>query len=297
MNIVRGVFVLVMAVGVVVTLGKVSLGHEESHGAAKSHHEGHHGEHHDGHHGEHHDAHHHDHHDGHHDGHHDHHDGFDRGDWYRHEWWNNQASWHHLPWHHWWHQPTTSEIGTWSAGWGLTTPTYYDYGPNGNVVYRNRNVYIDGGFAGTADAYTKSAIALANTSPVTNGADDQADAWLPLGTFAVLPNRGDTTSKQTLQLAINKTGSVSGALFDLPKATATPVQGSLDRATQRVAFDLGVKSGLVAEAGVYNLTKDKASLLVHKENEKPEVYTLVRLKTPPTDAKEEGHRPNAETKL
>ena len=217
-------------------------------------------------------------------------------DWYRHEWWRHQPSWHHYPWHHWWHHPTVHEIGSWSPGWGFTTPVYYDYCPQGNVVYRNGNVYVNNNLVGTTDAYTQSAIALANASPATDAAYDQVDTWLPLGTFAVLPKNGDTTPSRTLQLAIHKNGNISGVLFDLLKGKATPVRGSLDRATQRVAFDLGANSGLVAETGIFNLTKDEVSLLVHKENAEPEVYTLVRFETPPTDKKETGNRPSAETK-
>lgn len=362
MTIARSIFVLIVAVGLVVTLGRASLGRgeghggHESHGGAehKSHHEeghhsehheghheehhgehheahheeGHHGEHHESHHGEHygehhgehhdehygehhgehhdehHDAHHEDRHDEHHaddehhddhryehrdDRHYDHHDArheIDHKDWYRHEWWHHQLSWHDRPWQHWWHRPTTNEVLGWSAGLGLAAPLYYEYGPGGNVVYRNGEVYVDGGLVGTTDAYAKSAIALANASPATEAANDQAGEWLPLGTFAVLRPDGDTTPSQTLQLAMDKNGSISGVLFNLSEETSTPIHGSLDRATQRVAFGLGDGSGLVAETGIYNLTKDEVTLLVHKEGEKPQTYTLVRFDSPPTDTKD-----------
>jgi hypothetical protein len=153
-------------------------------------------------------------------------------------------------------------------------------------VYRNNEVYVNGGLAGTVDAYTKSVTALADAGSATDAASDQPGQWLPLGTFAVLRPDGDNKPSQTLQLAMDKNGNVSGVLFDLQNDTSTPIHGSLDRATQRVAFDLGANSGLVAETGVYNLTKDEVTLLVHKGNEKPQTYTLVRFQTPPTDAKE-----------
>lgn len=147
-------------------------------------------------------------------------------------------------------------------------------------------MYVNDGLVGTADAYAKSVIALANTSPATDSTDEQPDEWLPLGTFAVLRDDGDNTPSQTLQLAMNKNGSISGVLFDLSKDTSTPIRGSLDRSTQRVAFDLGAKSGLVAETGIYNLTKDRVALLVHKGSEKPQTYTLVRFQTLPAEVKE-----------
>jgi hypothetical protein len=319
MTVLRSIFISIVAVGLVVTLSRVSLGHGGSHGGGheshksehksehKAHHEEHHGEHHEGHHeehhGEHHEGHHEEHHEGHHDAHHDEHHGdrhddhryanhdehrdFDHRDWYKHEWWHHQLSWHNRPWQHWWHHPTTNEIATWSAGLGLAAPLYYDYGPDGNVVYRNNEVYVNGGSVGTTDAYEQSVFALANANPTTNATDDQPGEWLPLGSFAVLRDKGDNKPSQTLQLAMDKKGNVSGVLFDLTKDTSTPIRGSLDRTTQRVAFDLGAKSGLVAETGVYNLTKDKVSLLVHKGNEKPQIYTLVRFDNPPEEAKKE----------
>jgi hypothetical protein len=165
----------------------------------------------------------------------------------------------------------------------LAAPIYYNYGAGGNVVYRDNSVYYNGALVGTNIAYTNSAIALASASPA---ASDQSDDWLPLGTFAVLQSDGDTKPSLTLQLAMSKSGSISGVLFDLPNDTSAPVQGSLDRATQRVAFDLGAKSGLVAETGIYNLTQDRVTVLVHKKNEKPQTYTLVRFETPPAGAEQ-----------
>jgi hypothetical protein len=313
MAIARSIFVSIVAVGVVTTLSKASLGHgeahkeHESHGKAehKSHHEpkheAHHEEHHDAHyndhHGEHgkwnHDEHHGWHHDSHYDDHYarDEHRQFNHDDWYRHEWWHHQPSWHNRPWQHWWHCPTTNEIAAWSTGLGLATPAYYDYGPGGNVVYRNKEVYLNGTSVGTTDVYTNSVMALADGGPATNATNDRPDQWLPLGTFAVLRDDGDKKPSQTLQLALDKSGSVSGVLFDLQKDTSTPIRGSLDSATQRVAFDLGAKSGLVAETGIYNLTKDKVPLLVHQKNEKPQTYTLVRFQAPPAAAKEKNAAP------
>jgi hypothetical protein len=147
-------------------------------------------------------------------------------------------------------------------------------------------VYVNNALVGSTNAYDQSVFALADATPTTEAASNQPDEWLPLGTFAVLPpNDSDKTPLQTLQLAVNKKGSVSGVLFDLSSDTTTPIHGSVDRSTQRVAFTLGADSTKVAETGLYNLTKNEVSLLVHKQNEKPQVYTLVDLKTPPSDAK------------
>lgn len=322
MSIARSIFVSIVAVGLVVTLSRTSLGHGEGHGGGhheehhgehhEGHHEEHHGEHHEAHHEEHHDEHHGEHHDAHHENHHDehpydhhddhhdwnhddhhdwHHDDhhaydhhrFDHRDWYRHAWWNHQPSWHGEAWHHWWHRPTVNECVGWSSGCGLGDPIYYDYGPNGNVVYRDANVYVNGQLVGTTDAYAKSATALADVGGTANTADDKAEDWLPFGTFAVLRKDADAKPSQTIQLAMNKDGNISGVLFDLTKDTSTPIHGSLDRKTQRVAFGLGDNLGLVAETSYYNLTKNEVPLLVHSGSGKPEIYTLIRFEHPPTD--------------
>jgi hypothetical protein len=156
-------------------------------------------------------------------------------------------------------------------------------------------VYVNDTLVSDANTYNQSVIALADAIPATEATSDKPDEWLPLGTFAVLPpNDDDKTPSQTLQLAMNKEGSVSGTLFDVSNDTTTPIHGSVDRSTQRVAFTLGTDSTKVAETGLYNLTKNEASLLVHKQNEKPQVYTLVHLKTPPKDAK--GEKENKDDK-
>jgi hypothetical protein len=129
---------------------------------------------------------------------------------------------------------------------------------------------------------------VSDATDATDATDNQSEQWMPLGTFAVLTQDGDTQPSQTLQLALDKNGSISGVLFDLTKDTSTPIHGSLDRTTQRVAFDLGAESGMVAETGLYNLTKDEVTLLVHNGTEQPETYTLVRFQTPPADADKEG---------
>jgi hypothetical protein len=303
MRTTRNVFALVVAAAVALVFGNGSLGstpaaaHEkESHESHESGHKAHERTHHESKHDAHLDEHHgHDNHHGHHDhhGHDDHHAHDDHHhinphDWYAHHWWHHQPSWHNHPWQHWWHRPTVNEIANWSVGLGLAAPVYYEYGPGGNVVYRDNEVYLNGTRVGSADGYSKSALALASTDVAAETSKEskgQSD-WLPLGTFALLRQGADNKPSQTLQLALDKSGNVSGVLFDLPRGTSTPIQGSVERATQRVAFNLGAKSGLAAETSLYNFTGDSVPLLVHKENGKPQHYTLVRFQSPPVDSQD-----------
>lgn len=170
----------------------------------------------------------------------------------------------------------------WFDGWGPIEPAYYEYGPGGNVVYKNEDVYVNGNRANTAGEYAKSAGMLAGAAPSSESLNNEAD-WLPLGTFALSQQGSGDKSSQVLQLAVNKSGVISGNLNDLTNDTSVPIHGSVDQATQRAAFVLDKKSGRIAETGIYNLTRDKATLLVHQGSEKPQHYSLTRLQSPAAD--------------
>ncbi len=304
MSIARDVLVSIVAVVVVAALGKTSFGHEppaEEHHGSHEGHEGHHKAHHkahpEGHHEAHHEAHHEPHPDAHHEAHHDpHHD-------------DQYAKHDHNPWHP-WHRATANELTSWFGGWGWTNPVYYEYGPAGNVVYQNETVYPNGSLAGTAGLAagniatlpvnlrsnlanvagesTKTASEPASVNPSSASSNDGTN-WLPLGTFAMSRQGDGIKPTQTLQLAVNKSGAISGVLSDSAKNTSVPIQGSVDRATQRANFTLENKSGLVAETGIYNLTRDKATLLMHHGSEKPQRYSLTRLQSPSTDTHDHLH--------
>ena len=276
----RRVLVSIVVMVLVAALSNTSFG-RGSHGGHRSHHRAHHSARHRGRHRAHHEAHpegdHEAHHEAHHDSHHSeqlaHHDPHQSEQFAHHE---------HQPWGHSWHRATASELTSWFGGWGWTNPLYYDYGPAGNVVYRNNDVYINGSRANTAGEYAKSALALANVSPSSESPSGGAD-WLPLGSFALSRQGNGDKPSQTLQLAVNKSGAISGDLHDATKDTSVPVHGSVDRATQRAAFTLGDKAGVVAETGIYNLTRDNATLLMHQGSEKPQYYSLTRLQSPTAD--------------
>jgi hypothetical protein len=256
----------------------MSFGHEppadEHHESHEGHHEAHHKAHHEGHHEAHekahdearHEARHEDRRDQRHDEHYAHHE--------RHPWW------------HAWNRPTANELTSWFNGWGWSNPVYYEYGPTGTLVSQNDEVYLNGDRANTTgrNATTATAAtALAGVNPSNAAPNDEGD-WLPLGSFA-LSRQGGKGDKplQVVQLAVNKNGAISGVLLDLAKNTSVPIQGSVDRATQRANFALEDQSGLVAETGIYNLTRNKADVLMRQGSEKPRHYSLTRLQSAPAN--------------
>ena len=67
----------------------------------------------------------------------------------------------------------------------------------------------------------------------------------------------------------------------IPSAgTSVPVQGAVDKQSQRLAWTVGNNKTTVGETGIYNLTKDEAPALIHVGKDKTQQWTLVRLKQP-----------------
>jgi hypothetical protein len=62
--------------------------------------------------------------------------------------------------------------------------------------------------------------------------------------------------------------------------TTTPIYGSLDKKTQRVAWTIGKKNDRVFDTGIYNLTKSEAPVLVHIGNTRTMQMLLVRVSPP-----------------
>ena len=166
---------------------------------------------------------------------------------------------------------------TWGAmggyfGYGNTEPIYYDYG--NTVTYQDNSVYMNGQDMGTSDEYYQQAQDLASTGAEAQPAEDVK--WMPLGVFA-MTHDDQTKANLILQLAVNKDGIIRGNYTATVTDDTKPVQGSVDKKTQRAAWTIGDKTENVIETGIYNLTKDEAPALVHFGKDKTEQWVLVRL--------------------
>ncbi|WP_437185766.1 hypothetical protein SH668x_002882 [Planctomicrobium sp. SH668] len=209
-------------------------------------------------------------------------------------------SWHNHPWNYWWAGAAWGTVNGWMLGAAFSTPVYYSYGSGGNVVYQNDNVYVNGQQVGTAGEYAQSAADLAYVSPDqvpnsnSNGDSNQEDDWLPLGTFSLSTSESDTNPARTLQLAVNKSGIVSGTMYNSSTQQSWPVQGKVDKQTQRVAFTIGNQAGVVLETGIYNLTQPQTEVLVHYGTDQTQTDLLVRLDAPQSGASgNQGQSQNA----
>ncbi len=176
-----------------------------------------------------------------------------------------------------WAAATAWSTATWSslAAWCSIPeqPVYYDYG--NTVTYQDNQVYVNGDDAGSAADYNQQAITLA-----TQGAQatpTTSDQWKPLGVFALVQGT-EENSDNLFQLAINKEGIIRGNYYNGLMDQTTPVNGSTDKKTQRVAWTIGKNMDRVFEVGLENLTKEQTPVLVHMGKDHTEQWILVRIK-------------------
>ena len=164
-------------------------------------------------------------------------------------------------------------------------PVHVVYGTT--VVYRDDVVYVDGKKVASADDYYQQANDLANAVPKVDESQAEKIEWLPLGFFAYM-SKGVSETNSYLQLAVSKDGTIGGTYFNATTNTSRPTEGTADKKTQRAAwrFADGKKTDSVMETSIYNLTKDKASVLVHFGAAKTQEDELVRMEAP-----KEGDKP------
>ena len=173
-----------------------------------------------------------------------------------------------------------------AAAWIGAAPQYYAYNYGNDITYQDGDVYYGGQPAGTAEQYYQEAVDLAGSGGTAAATDDSQ--WLTLGVFGLMPD-GKKTPDMVFQLAVNKQGVIRGNYFDQVTQTNLPVTGQVDKKNQRVAWSVGNGKGIVVETGLYNLTQDDSTALVHFGPDKTEQEVLVRM-TQPSQAEVGEHR-------
>jgi hypothetical protein len=185
--------------------------------------------------------------------------------------------WGSSPWTYWWNTPTWGGVCNWFPTYDWSTPNYYAYGPGGNVVYSGGYVYLNDLPIASTEDFAASAAKIAEV-PVPENPDEQTE-WLPLGTFALSAGEDDKDPERVLQLAVDKDGIISGTMTNQKTKQTFPIQGRVDKETQRVAFTIGDAKDVVFETGIFNLTQQQTPVLVHGEG-REETYLLLRLEQP-----------------
>jgi hypothetical protein len=156
------------------------------------------------------------------------------------------------------------EVQAWS---GITVdPQRFDFRTdNRGLVF----VYLNDTLQGRAVDERNPTTALAGSAP-TAASEGPA---LSLGVFAAVPPslRPATT---LFQLALDKSGLLTGVSVDLTSGEATPLRGAIDPSTQRAAWQIGDD---VIGAGLANLTEDVARALVFRADGWTQPWILMRI--------------------
>ncbi|MFV1965684.1 MAG: hypothetical protein ACC628_09700 [Pirellulaceae bacterium] len=186
--------------------------------------------------------------------------------------------WHwwgaHRPGHYWWRRATWASLTGWFVWQGLN-PIQYDYG--GNVYYYQDTVYVDGQEACSGAEYAQQAAVIAESVP--EDVDEENVEWMPLGVFAV-SNEEQSDPIMFLQLVVSKEGIIAGTYYNSVTEDSQVVEGMVDHTTQRAAWTVGDNKSTVMETGIYNLTEDETSVLVHFGGEQSQQWLMVRLEDP-----------------
>ena len=179
----------------------------------------------------------------------------------------------------------------------MVTPVPYFYGTNvyfvGDMVYVNGVPYVH------ASVFHAQAVELAargapqapihivvNVEAAAAGTGTEAatveqlqNEWMPMGTFAVLEDPEATETSIIIQLATNRLGQIAGNVFNMETDEVQPLYGAIDPETQRVAMRVEGRNEIV-ECGLWNLTQDTLTVLLHIDEHTTEERTFVRLSDP-----------------
>ena len=167
---------------------------------------------------------------------------------------------------------TWDQVNGW-FGYNNVQPMGYNYGTD--IVYRGDDVIVRGGKAISSTQYYDQARSLAIAGTTAQVSDD--GQWLPLGLFG-MTHIDHAKANLIFQLAVNKAGIIRGNYTDTTSGNTAIVKGSIDKKSQRAAWTVGDNGSTVVETGLYGLTKNEATALIHIGKDRVEQWALVRLK-------------------
>ncbi len=194
--------------------------------------------------------------------------------------WHWHAGWNRFPAAWWWRPATWVSFGRWFT-WTWARPFTYEFGTT--IVYRDNYIFVNDRQLATVEAFQEQAAAIAKNVP-DDFAGEEAE-WMPLGVFAIAEDSATDTGMM-IQLAVSRQGVISGAFYNEITDTLRPLVGSVDQTSQRAAwrFADGVDEEIVMETGIFNLTQDNSTAMVHFGSGKFQTWLLVRLPEPSEEA-------------
>jgi hypothetical protein len=151
----------------------------------------------------------------------------------------------------------------------------YDYG----TVYEDVTYYItdDGTMAVEGDVADVTDLATTEAT-----AEPEADEWLPLGVFAVTSVNSKATPNRVMQFAVSHGGLIGGSYYDALTGQTVPIQGSINKDTQRAAWTVGSNKQTIWETNLASFTEDQPTVLVHHGKDQTEQWMMVRLQNTPS---------------
>ena len=144
-----------------------------------------------------------------------------------------------------------------------------------NITYQDNQVYYGNQAVATAGEYYQQAAALARV-PRAGPQSATGSPWAS----SPWSRKSSPTRTTSCSWPSTNRGALRGNYSDLLSGTNLPIQGSVDKKTQRVAWTIGNNKTTVGETGLYNLTQDEAPVLIHIGKDKTQQWLLVRLKQP-----------------
>ncbi len=176
---------------------------------------------------------------------------------------------------HWGVETTWPSLVVWLP-WQMSRPIYYYYGSDGMVYYSATEDFAYLTPVSSREQFVAEAARIANTQrPLPRSQSD----WLPLGMFALASDdESSAMPKRYISLAISKQGAVTGAYFDVANNEMLEIQGGIDPQNQRAAWKFVGRDWPIMESGLYNLTKEESTLLIHTSPRRTDTQLIIRLK-------------------
>ncbi|WP_145362854.1 hypothetical protein [Stratiformator vulcanicus] len=184
---------------------------------------------------------------------------------------------------YWWGATTFAGLTGWMVGTAWSEPVYYTYGTGGNVYYEGDTVYVEGSPV-SSQTYYDQAVTLAKAAPEVTEEQAEQIEWKPLGVFAIAAEDAEK-SYRYLQLAVSKDGVIAGTFYNELTDTTRPIEGTVDKETQRAAFTFadGENTEIVMETTLGNLSQEDSTALVHFGDVMTQTWLLVRLPDPESE--------------
>jgi hypothetical protein len=193
----------------------------------------------------------------------------------------------HPNFHYQWHQNPIfwtwagfNALGAFLPSSNWEEPIYYDYGYGGNVYTQGESIYIND-TAYPLDQYEDQLTALATNPPQPEAGSVEEIEWLPLGVFAVTKARDpNAVPNMFLQLAVSREGIIAGTYENKLTGQVREVEGAVDKSSQRAAWTLRGKDTPIVETGLYNLTLNETTALVHFADGQVQEWLMIRIEPP-----------------